>query len=81
MLSETVLDEINFFLYRKVNDELIPIGFQRFNSSDMPLNYPDGIVTPDMVIGVEPTRTDATIVVYVKPVKILFEAVPNPSSS
>ena len=47
----------------------------------MPLDYPDGIIMPDMVLGVKPTRSDATIVVYVKPVKVLFEAVPNPSSS
>ena len=74
-------DEIRFIVYRNVNGTLVELGTQRFSNGQMPLDYPDGIIYPDMVLGVKPTRSDANIVVYVKPVKILFEAVPNPPSS
>ncbi len=74
-------DEIRFIVYKNVNGQLVEVGTQRFSNGQMPLNYPDGIITPDMVLGVKPTRSNANIVVYVKPVKILFEAVPNPPSS
>ncbi len=74
-------DEIRFIIYRNENGTLVEVGTQRFSNGQMPLNYPDGIITPDMVLGVKPTRSDATIVVYVKPVKVLFEAVPNPSGN
>lgn len=74
-------DEIRFIVYRNVNGTLVELGTQRFSNGQMPLDYPDGIIMPDMVLGVKPTRSDATIVVYVKPVKVLFEAVPNPPTS
>ena len=74
-------DEIRFIVYKNVDGTLIEIGTQRFSNGQMPLDYPDGIIHPDMVLGVKPTRSDATIVVYVKPVKVLFRAVPNPPAS
>ena len=74
-------DEIRFIVYKNVNGQLVEVGTQRFSNGQMPLDYPDGIIYPDMVLGVKPTRSNANIVVYVKPVKILFEAVPNPPSS
>ncbi len=77
----TSSDEIRFIVYRNVNGTLVELGTQRFSNGQMPLDYPDGIIYPDLVLGVKPTRSDATIVVYVKPVKILFRAVPNPPSS
>ncbi len=43
----------------------------------MPVDFPDGIIFPDMVLGVKPTRGDSVVTVYVKPVKVLFEATPN----
>ena len=45
----------------------------------MPYNIPAGIVRPNMVIGVEPTKSDAIIVLYVKPVAVIFEASPTSS--
>ena len=71
-------DEIRFIVYKNVDDTLVELGTQRFSNGQMPLNYPDGIITPDMVLGVKPMKAAATIVVYVKPVKILFEATPTP---
>ncbi len=79
--EEMSSDEIHFTVYRNVNGTLVELGTQRFSNGQMPLNYPDGILTPDMVLGVKPTRSDATIIVYVKPVKVLFEAVPNSPSA
>ena len=78
LAQNSTADEIIFFLYRKIGGREIRVGVQRFSNGEMPVDFPDGIITPDMVLGVMPTSTDATIVVYVKPVKILFEAVPNP---
>lgn len=71
-------DEVIFTLYRKVERGLQEIGKQRFFNAEMPVDYPDGIIFPDMVLGVMPIRANAIIAVYVKPVKILFTAVPNP---
>ena len=78
LAKDSTADEIVFNLYQKVNDELVKVGKQRFSNGQMPVDFPDGIITPDMVLGVTPTKTDATIVVYVKPVKVLFEAFPIP---
>lgn len=46
----------------------------------MPIDFPDGIIFPDIVLGVKPTRADATIQVFVKPVNVLFVATPSPNS-
>lgn len=81
LTSSHSTDEIDFILYRNVDDNLVKLGTERFKKAEMPLNYPDGIITPDMVLGVKPLKADATVVIYVKPVKILFEAVPNSLSA
>ena len=75
--DDNIRDEILFTLYRNTEKNLQIIGTHRFFNRDMPLDYPDGIVYPDMILGVKPLRSDAIIIVYVKPVKILFEAVSN----
>ncbi|MEM8779997.1 MAG: hypothetical protein AAGF26_14220 [Cyanobacteria bacterium P01_G01_bin.49] len=71
-------DEVTFYLYVKQNGNLVKIGQQRVSSGQMPYDIPDGILAPDMVLGIKPTRSDATITVYVKPVAVSFVAVPNP---
>lgn len=71
-------DEIYFYLYTTISGKEIKIGTQRYSNSEMPIEYPDGIIFPDMTLGVKPTKADTTVVVYAKPVEILFEAVPNP---
>lgn len=78
LAGNSLADELIFTLYRAEAGRLTPIGKQRFSRGQMPVDYPDGIITPDMALGVKPTGADATIAVYVKPVKILFTAVPNP---
>ena len=70
-------NEIYFHLYQNVAGRLSRVGVQRFSNAEMPVDFPDGIIYPNMTIGVKPVRADANIVVYVKPVKILFEATPN----
>lgn len=73
-------DEIFFYLYSNFTGQEIKLGTQRYSNSEMPIEYPDGVIFPDMTIGVKPTKADTTVVVYAKPVEILFEAVPNPQS-
>lgn len=71
-------DEIFFYLYTTYNGQIVKLGTQKFTNSDMPIKYPTNVIFPDMVIGVKPTKADTTIVLYAKPVNILFDAVPNP---
>lgn len=73
-------DEIFFYLYSSFTGQEIKLGTQRYSNNDIPKEYPDGVIFPDMTIGVKPTKQDTTVVVYAKPVEILFEAVPNPRS-
>ena len=69
-------DEVEFNLYTAANDQRILIGKQRFSNNQMPVEFPDGIIFPDMALGVVPKRSGAQIMVYVKPVKVLFMAYP-----
>lgn len=75
--GDSTSDELYFYLYRAESGKITRVGVQRYSNSQMPVDFPDGIIFPDMVLGVKPVRGDATIVVYVKPVKILFEATPE----
>lgn len=75
--ENSIADEIYFTLYESIGGTLHKVGFQRFTTAEMPVNYPDGIILPNHILGVKPIRTDATIIVYLKPVKVLFEAVPT----
>lgn len=78
--ENTTADEIYFTLYESKDETLHKLATQRFLPLEMPLNYPDGIIMPNYVLGVRPSRSNATIIVYVKPVKVLFEAVPISNS-
>lgn len=77
--ENTTADEIYFNLYELQDGTLHKVATQRFLPLEMPLDYPDGIIMPNHILGVKPSRSNATIIVYVKPVKVLFEAVPSPS--
>ena len=77
LAQNSTSDEIAFYLYKRINGEDIRIGVQRYSNAQMPVQFPDGVITPDMVLGVAPLRADSTVVVYVKPVHILFEAFPS----
>lgn len=79
--ENTTADEIYFTLYESRGGTLHKVATQRFLPSEMPLDYPDGIIMPNHILGVKPSRSNATILVYVKPVKVLFEAVPSASLS
>ena len=70
-------DNVVLALYQKTESGLVQIGKQSVSAGQMPYDIPDGILAPDMVLGMKPTRSDATITVYVKPVAITFVAVPN----
>ena len=70
--SNSTADEIIFELYRKVNGEDVKVGIQRYSNNQMPVDFPDGIIYPDMTIKVIPQKNDATITVYCKPVFVAF---------
>lgn len=74
-------DEVWLYLYVKVDGALVKIGSQRVSAGQMPYDIPNGILRPDMVIGVEPTKSAATIIAYAKPVAVAFEAVPSQTRS
>ena len=78
--KNTTQDEIYFFLYTTIDGQEERIGAQRYSNSEIPVQYPDAVIFPDMTIGVVPSKADTTVVIYAKPVEILFEAVPNPAS-
>ncbi|MEL6494094.1 MAG: hypothetical protein AAFQ41_03095 [Cyanobacteria bacterium J06623_7] len=79
LAENSTADEIFFYLYKKTNSGLVKVGTQRYSSGQMPIDFPDGVIGSKFVVGAKPTRADSTIVVYVKPVKVLFTAVPNPA--
>lgn len=73
-------DEITFNLYRETynDNDTEPafrnlVGKQRYSNSEMPIDFPDGIIYPGMAIGVQPMREDSTVVIYCKPVKVAFQ--------
>ena len=76
--SKGTSDEIYLNIYTEVGDNITRIGRQRISAGQMPYNIPSGILMPNMTIGVEPTKSDSTIIAYAKPVAVSFEAVPNP---
>ena len=73
-------DEVIFYLYVKTDNGLVKIGQQKVSSGQMPYDIPDGILSTNMVLGMKPTKSNATITVYVKPVAVSFVAVPNPET-
>ncbi len=77
--DESTSDEIVFNLYRSVDGVETLIGTQRYSNTEMPIDFPDGVIYPDMVVGVSP-KVDSTIVVYCKPVKVIFQAEPSSGS-
>jgi len=70
-------DEVKLRLYVKNGEILVKIGTQRISAGQMPYNIPNGIIRPDMVISIEPTRSDSTVIAYAKPVAVTFEAIPT----
>lgn len=72
MSQNSTADEIIFELYRKINGEDVKVGIQRYSNAQMPVDFPDGIIYPDMTIKVIPQRNDATVTVYCKPVFVAF---------
>ena len=70
-------DEVYLNLYVKNSDRVTPVHRQKISAGQMPYDIPAGIVRSNMIIGVEPTVSDATIILYVKPVAVIFEAFPN----
>ena len=81
MAGNTTADEIVFVLYRQINGQKVRVGVQRYSNSQMPTDFPDGIIYPDMTLEVYPTRSDASIIVYCKPVKVAFRATPAGSNN
>ncbi|MGD1920403.1 MAG: hypothetical protein ACFCAD_16890 [Pleurocapsa sp.] len=81
MAGNTTRDEIIFTLYKVVNGQDVRVGVRRYSISQMPTDFPVGIIYPDMFVGVYPTRADSTIMVYCKPVIKAFTAVPNPTGN
>ena len=73
-------DEVYLNLYVKNGDGVARIHRQRISAGQMPYDIPAGIVRPNMIIGVEPTKSNAIIILYVKPVAVVFEARPTPSN-
>lgn len=55
------------------------IATQVFKNNQMPFDHPTIILTPDLTIRVKP-KYDCAVYMYVKPVHVLFRAVPNPNS-
>lgn len=74
-------DEVWLYLYKKIVGNLVRIGAQRISAGQMPYNIPNGILQPDMVIGVKPTKSAATVIAYAKPVAVTFTAVPSQTQS
>ena len=72
-LSEgSTSDEIRFNLYKEIDGIRVKVGQQRYSNNQMPIDFPDGIIYPDMTLGVEPVKADSTVVIYCKPVKVIF---------
>ena len=76
MSGQNTADEIIFELWKE-DPELgqIRVGIQRYSNNQMPTDFPDGIIYPDMTIKVKPVRNNATVVVYCKPVIVAFQAI------
>lgn len=72
--GSTTNDEIRFKIYEKDGSgNLIPIASQRLTNNEMPYRFPDGaILSPNQVIEVQPRYAVDNIIIYVKPVDILF---------
>lgn len=81
MSGNSTADELIFTLYKIVDGNEYRVGIMRYSNYQMPTDFPDGIIYPDMVVGVRPVRADATIMVYCKPVIKAFTAVPNPTTN
>ena len=72
--GSTTNDEIRFRIYQKDGSgNLNQIASQRFTNNDMPYQFPEGaILSPDQVIEVQPRYNVDNIIIYVKPVDVLF---------
>ena len=72
-------DELMFNLYRENVDtgdgqrRRVLVGKQRYSNNQMPVDFPDGIIYPDMTLGCIPMKADSTVVIYCKPVKVAFQ--------
>lgn len=68
----SVNDEVKVTLFRGAEQ----IAYQLFNKEEMPYKHPPLILTPDLSVEVQPTK-EASIFIYVRPVHILFRAIPS----
>ena len=77
--GSTTNDEIRFRIYQKLTSgSLDLIATQRFTNNDMPYLFPDGaILSPGQVIEVEPRYDVDNIIIYAKPVDIIFNFLAN----
>lgn len=71
-------DEIYLNLYIKGGSSISRIHKQKISAGQMPYDIPAGVLRPNMIIGVVPSQSNLRVVLYVKPVSVLFEATPNP---
>ena len=72
--GSTINDEIRFRIYEKQTGGTSNlIATQRFTNNEMPFSFPDGaILFPNQVIEVEPRYDVDNIIIYAKPVDIIF---------
>ena len=68
-------DELKINLYRNIGNGDVLEGSMRFSNEQVPVEFPDGIIDPNMTIGVIAKRGNADVTIYVKPVRVLFTAV------
>lgn len=72
--GDTANDEIRFNLYRKDSAGVLDkVAYQKYDSNKMPYRFPHGaVLTPDLVIEVEPRYNVDALLIYTQPCNVVF---------